>query len=350
MTLFLHLRIFSSRNASRAHRASALTFCFLLVCLSSVSAQDQGIQPAQPAQTIHVDVARVNVGVIVTDSRGKFVEGLHREEFHVFDNTAEQPITEFAPIEEPGQVLLLIEAGPAVYLLQDAHLLVANALLNGLSPDDRVAIVRYADAPEAVLNFTADKSSAQATLDQLQFNLGFGQLNLSSSLNLVLDWLARVPGKKTILLLSTGVDTSPPTVAQTLQARLQLGDVRVLCISMNGPLRNGKAGSKRAIEQIRQTFAAADAQLKAIAEATGGRAYFPENAKAFEETYRQVAQLVRHEYSIAFVPPTPDGAIHSIDVKVDSPATTAKGKEPPYQVDHRRAYQAPAPQTPADKH
>ncbi|MGB8324725.1 MAG: VWA domain-containing protein, partial [Candidatus Acidiferrum sp.] len=241
----------------------------------------------------------MNVGVIVTDSRGKFVEGLRREDFHVFDNTAEQPITEFAPIEEPGQVLLLIEAGPAVYLLQDAHLLVANALLNGLSPDDRVAIVRYADAPEAVLNFTVDKSSAQATLDQLQFNLGFGQLNLSSSLNTVLDWLARVPGKKTILLLSTGVDTSPSTVAQTLQTRLQLGDVRVLCISMNGPLRNGKAGSKRAIEQIRQTFAAADAQLKSIAEATGGRAYFPENAKAFEETYRQVAQLVRHEYSIA---------------------------------------------------
>jgi hypothetical protein len=117
---------------------------------------------------------------------------------------------------------------------------------------------------------------------------------------------------------------------------------------MNGPLRNGKGGSKRAIEQIRQTFATADAQLKSIAEATGGRAYFPENAKAFEETYRQVAQLVRHEYSIAFVPPMPDGAIHTIDVKVDSHATSAKGKEPLYQVDHRRAYQAPAPQSPAN--
>jgi hypothetical protein len=111
---------------------------------------------------------------------------------------------------------------------------------------------------------------------------------------------------------------------------------------MSGPLRNGKEGGKRIVQQAQQAFANADAQLKAIADATGGRAYFPENAKAFQETYRQVAQLVRHEYSIAFTPPTADGAIHSIDVKVDSPAATTK--DPAYQVTHRRGYQAP--QTP----
>jgi VWFA-related protein len=323
-------------------KSVAALVCVLLFCFLPGNAQEQNL-PAP--QTIHVDVERVSVGVIVIDARGKFVEGLKREDFHAFDNAAARPITEFTPVEEPGQVLLLIEAGPAVYLLQDAHLLAADALLNGLSAGDRVAIVRYAEAPEAILDFTPDKQAAQGTLDQIQFNLGFGQLNLSSSLNTVLDWLAKVPGKKTIVLLSTGVDTSSVAALQALQTRLRLGDVRVLCVSMSGPLRNGKEGGKSIVQQAQQAFANADIRLKEIADATGGRAYFPENGKAFQETYRQVAQLVRHEYSIAFAPPAQDGAIHEIDVKVDS--SSGSTKDAGYQVRHRKAYQAPkSPEAP----
>lgn len=324
-----------ARARGRAAAIGVISSYLLFWSGAIAVAQAQGPPPA--AQAIRVDVQRVNVGVVVLDARGKFVEGLRRENFRVFDNEAAQPITEFASIEEPGQVLLLIEAGPAVYLLQDAHLLAADALLNGLSAGDRVAIVRYDQAPEPLLNFTADKGAAQATLDQIRFNLGFGQLDLSTSLNTVLDWLARLPGKKTIVLLSTGVDTSSPAVIEALKSRLEGGDVRVLCISMSGPLRSGKEGAKRAVQQTQQVFAAADARLKDIADCTGGYAYFPESAKAFEETYRQVAQLVRHEYSIAFAPPVQDGATHSIDVKVDS----GNAKEPQYQVSHRKAYQAP---------
>jgi Ca-activated chloride channel family protein len=272
--------------------------------------------PAAPSQTIRVNVDRVDVGVIVTDSKGKFVQGLKREEFHVYDNGVEQPITEFAPVDEPGQIFLLVEAGPAVYFLQDTHLFAADAFLNGLSPGDRVAIGRYAEAPVAVLDFTADKRLAQAALTGIRFNLGFGQLNLSSSLNTVLDWLAQVPGKKTILLLSTGVDTSSQGAIEAIQARLQAGDVCILGISVSGPLRNGKGGSRTQVQQTQQAFEAADARLRALAEATGGRVYFPRNAKAFQEIYKQVAQFIRNEYSVSFAPPVADGAVHTIEVKV----------------------------------
>jgi Ca-activated chloride channel family protein len=296
-----------------------------------------------PGQTIRVDVARVNVGVIVTDSAGKFVEGLRREDFQVLDNGAEQEITDFASVDAPAQVLLLMEAGPAVYFLQDTHLFVADALLNGLSAGDRVAIASYNDAPTALMDFTSDKRAVQGSLDRIQFNLGFGDLNLAKSLNTVLEWLARVPGKKTIVLVSSGVDTSPQADMQTLLTRLQTGDVRILAISMSGPLRNGKQGSKKQIQQTQQAFEEADAWLKALAKATGGRAYFPENGKALQETYRQVAELVRHEYSVAFAPPVTDGAVHLIEVKVGLSPGSAKNKTPEYRVDHRRAYVAPKP-------
>lgn len=239
----------------------------LLAVIAALSAGFGSAQetPIAAGQAIRINVARVNVGVLVTDEKGKFVEGLRREAFHVFDNGTQQPITEFAPIEEPGQVLLLVEAGPAAYFLQGANLFAADAMLKGLSAEDRVAVARYTDAPLGIQDFTTDKASAQAALSSIQFNLGFADLNLSSSLGSVLDWLERVPGKKTIVLISTGVDTSAASAVAALQARLQTGDVRILCVSTSGPLRNGKRGGKAKIQQTQDEFAAADRRLQTIA-------------------------------------------------------------------------------------
>jgi VWFA-related protein len=323
-----------------ARRVSALLLAAIIWMLHGSGANAQEAQ-VNAGQAIRVNVARVNVGVVVTDDKGKFVEGLRRDAFHVFDNGGEQPITEFASIEEPGQVLLLVEAGPAAYFLQDANLFAADAMLKGLSAGDRVAVARYTDAPLALLDFTADKESAQAALASIRFNLGFADLNLSSSLSTVLDWLERMPGKKTIVLISTGVDTSPPSASVALQARLRVGDVRILCVSTSGPLRNGKQGGKAKIQQTQDEFAEADRRLQAIAELTGGRAYFPLNGKAFQETYKEVAEIVRHEYSLAFALPAADGAVHSIYVKVERSGATEKSAPTAYRVDHRKGYQAP---------
>jgi Ca-activated chloride channel homolog len=305
--------------------------------------------PAQAKQTIQISVDRVNAGVIVTDARGHFVEGLRREDFHVFDDGVEQPLTGFAAIEEPAQVLLLIEAGPAVYLLESGHVWAANALLDGLSADDRVAVVKYAEAPEGILDFTSDKKAAAAALGELRFNLGFGSLNLSSSVSKVLEWLASVPGKKTIVLLSTGLDTSAPRMAASALQQLKNGDVLLLTVSLNGGLQNPpQAGKKKSGAKISMTaapeFEQADQLLKRMAESTGGRAYFPKNRAGFSSAYAEIAELVRHEYSVAFAPPVSDGKVHTIEVHASLPRSpTANATAGPYRVDHRQGYVAPAP-------
>jgi len=306
--------------------------------------------PQEPPQTIRIQVERVNVGVIVTDARGQFVEGLRREDFHVFDNGAEQPLTDFATIEEPGQVLLLMEAGPAVYLLEGGHLQAALSLLNGLSAGDRVAVVKYAEAPQAVLDFTTDKQAAAASFDQLRFNLGFGSLNLSSSVSKVLEWLTQVQGKKTIVLLSTGVDTSSANERAKALQQLKTGDVRLLAVSLAGGLQDSppsnkkKTGAKNPAQPAQQ-FAQANQLLKQLAEATGGRAYFPVSEKEFGAAYAEIARLVRHEYSLAFTPPVRDGAVHSIDVHIGAAQTSAPNAPGvAYRLDCREAYVAPASQ------
>jgi VWFA-related protein len=322
---------------------AALLFPALAWVIPAVRAQEAS---PTPDQGIHVSVDRVNVGVIVTDSRGNFVEGLRREDFHLFDNAVEQPISDFAAIEEPAQVLLLIEAGPAVYLLEGGHLQAAHSLLNGLSSADRVAVVKYAESPIALLDFTADKQAAAAALGQLRFNLGFGSLNLSASISKVLEWLATAQGKKTIVLLSTGVDTSPMNESSLVIQQLKISDVRLLTVSLMGSLQNPPPSGKKKLSaanppQSAVEFERANQLLKHLAEATGGRAYFPATEKEFHSAYAEIAQLVRHEYSLAFAPPERDGIVHFIQVRVSAPQAAT----PPaasYRIDHRRAYPAPA--------
>jgi Ca-activated chloride channel homolog len=317
----------------------------------AVAAPQAPDQTLQQSQAIRVSVERVDVGVIVTNVRGQFVEDLHRDDFHVLDNGIEQPITDFATVEQPAQVLILVEAGPAVYFLEAGHRNAVYALLNGLSVDDRVAIAHYAEAAQLLCDLTADKRAAASVLGDLRFNLGFGQLNLSSSLNATLDWLAQIPGKKSLVLLSTGVDTSPNGASQALLSRLKTSDVRLFAVSLSGELLNPKIPGKKSSGKTKaspdvgaamaEELAQAAELLKVFAAATGGRAYFPVSTKDFDAVYADIAQLVRHEYSIAFVPPFRDGKLHLLQVRVEVPSTIAQGSpSPSFHLDHRQAYLA----------
>ena len=181
------------------------------------------------------------------------------------------------------------------------------------------------------------------------FNLGFGSLNLTSSVSKVLEWLASVSGKKTIVLLTTGVDTSPSSESARAMQQLKVSDVRLLAVSLAGDLQNPQsAGKKKSsatdYSKTAAQFEQANQLLKRMAESTGGRAYFPANTKEFNSVYAEIAQLVRHEYSLAFAPPVRDGLVHAIEVRVEAAqkqAANASGS--PYRVDHRQAYLAPPP-------
>jgi len=270
-------------------------------------------QSQESAPPIRVTVNRVNVGVTVTDTAGRFIEGLRREDFQLFDNGIEQPITDFLSIAEPAQLLLLIESGPAVYFLGQGHFRAADTLLTSISPADRVAVAAYSNAPQLILGFTPDKAAARFALQNLNFNLGFAELNLSASVAATLDWMAPLPGKKTIVLLSTGFDTSPQENWQIVQQKLQTSDVRILAVSLSGDFRKPVKGKKRAAQSgtdrdlIDEGFRKADESLQKLSAATGGRVYFPQNAAEFNHAYAEIAQLIRHEYSLAFAPPIADG-------------------------------------------
>lgn len=298
---------------------------------------------------IRTSVNLVPVGVTVTDSAGKFVEHLRHENFRLSVDGSEQHISVFR-VDYPNDVLILIEAGPAVYLMEGGHLQAASKLLDGLSAQDQVGVVKYADKPESVSNFSVDKKVVADALDHLNFNLGFGALNLSDSLSTLLDWMEQWPAQKTIVLLSTGVDTSAPESGTKLLQRLRQSDTRVLAVSLLGDLRTPKTTNKKrppstAMAMTTQQFDAADDTLRQLAAASGGRAYFPADAKGFASVYQEISEIVGHQYMLGYIGPTvEDEKVHTIDVQLvihpqDQPAGI--GSHPlPLRVDHRQAYLA----------
>lgn len=294
----------------------------------------------QQGPPLKVSVNRVNVGVTVTDSRGRFVSGLSRKDFRIFDNGVEQPIADFLPVEEPAQFLLLIESGPSVFLFAGSHILAADALLTSVAPDDWVAIATYSRGPNLILNFTADKSAARLALRSIDFHSGFGELDLFSSLSSAIDELAPLPGKKTIVLLSTGLDTSSGVQWETLLPKLQISDVRIIAISLSGAIQTPNKRKKPTADEtqidrdeLKKGFMEGDASLRQISSATGGRVFFARNAKEFARAYTEIADLLGHEYSLAFVPTAVDGTVHVLRVEVGRPGV---------RVDHRPAYLAAA--------
>ena len=306
-----------------------------LLVASPLFAQHEPIHQGPP---LKVSVNRVSVGVTVSGAGGRFMHDLQLSDFRIYDNGTEQPIADFLPVEEPAQVLLLIEGGPSVFFFAKNHVLAADQLVASLAPDDRVAIATYTKGPESVIGFT-DKTEARLALRRISFAQGFGELNLFASVANAVDVLGQYAGKKTMVLLSTGVDTSPDINWDALLAKLQIADVRIIAVSLAGDIRKPAkkkrltAEEKAKRKQLAAGFAEGDQSLRNLSQATGGRVYFAGNEKDFAKAYAEIADLLRHEYSVAFVPPMLYGKIHELRVEVKRPGAV---------IEHRPAYLAAA--------
>lgn len=321
-------------------------------------------QTPTPQGCITARVELVNVDVTVTNARGDFVRGLRPENFRVFDDGVEQRITHFAPIEAPAAVLVLVEAGPAVYLIHRQHLTSAYTLLEGLAADDQVALASYDQAPRLLLPFSEDKRTVAQALAGLRYNLGAAELRLFDAMSVALEWLAPIPGKKTLVLLSTGLDTSGGW--DVLERKLRSSDVGIYAIALGGELRDyrGETENPLPMGTTPLSFDEATKKLTAMAEMTGGRVWFPRHREQLAGIYRELASHLRHRYSLGFEPMVRDGRDHRIHVQLvddkgrvlgpwyeDLPDATgqaaatkpsAKKERIRYRLFFRRGYLAPA--------
>jgi Ca-activated chloride channel homolog len=331
-----------------AHLRSRVLLAFILFLsfrLNAVRAQTP-VAPTQEPLRVATEIVKINVSAMAKSS--DFVAGLEQKNFRVLDNGVAQSIVFFASTDAPAQILVMVETSPAVYLIQSEHLTAAFALVNGLAPDDQVALVTYAEEPRAVLSFTTDKIALTTALGQIQYTLGMGQLNFFDSISTVLDWIAPLPGKKALVLLTTGLDSSPPARWDALVQKLRTQDVVIFPVALGGSLRQPPDKKKKGAapsSDSSSTFRNADKALLALASMTGGRAFFPLTPKDFPPAYHEIAAALRHQYLLG-IAPAHDGKFHALSVQVldnDGQPVPKEAKNSVYRIFAREGYQAPGP-------
>ncbi|MEQ1352630.1 MAG: VWA domain-containing protein [Candidatus Acidiferrum sp.] len=303
--------------------------------------------PPQAGVTIAVDVPVVTLEVIATTKNGDILTGLKKENFKVFDDGAPQTITNFAPTDAPITMVIVMEFSGRAYGWFAAYAKYwADALFPNLQQKDWVALETFDMKTRLEVDFTQDKNEVRAGISHLYFP-GFSESNVFDALLETNERLKDVKGKKSILLLASGVDTfSKHTLDQTMK-ELRGSDVTIFAVGLDKTFTNyldmhGSRGSH-------MDYLQAENQLKTFALETGGLSWFPQFDGEIPGIMQQVAAFLRHQYSLSYTPGNgaKDGKFHKVKVELVAPdggpltVLDQKGKKQKYVVYAREGYQAP---------
>jgi VWFA-related protein len=309
---------------------------------------DAAPQAQQGGVTIAVDVPVVTLDVVATTQHGDIIPGLKKENFRVFDDGQAQTISNFAPTDAPITMVLLLEFSSRGYGGFFGYLgkYWSTALFPALQQKDWVALETFDMKTRIEVDFTQNKEEVMQGLYHLYFP-GFSESNVFDALLETVDRLKDVKGKKSIVVVASGVDTfSKHTLDQTMK-QLRQSDVTIFCIGLGRAYENW--AQMNGARSGRLDLLQAENQLKTFSQETGGFAWFPQFAGEMPDVFRNVAAFLRHQYSLSYSPTTgaKDGKFHKVKVELVAPdggpltVLDQKGKKQKFQVYAREGYQAP---------
>src|SRR5216684_4757165 len=110
-----------------------------------------------PDYSIKVNVPLVNVDVLVTTKGGQFVPGLKKDNFRLFEDGAQQQISNFNVTPAPVTAVLLVEFASTNYVLLRDTLVASYSFANTMKKEDWVAVTYYDMQPHILVDFTQDK-------------------------------------------------------------------------------------------------------------------------------------------------------------------------------------------------
>src|SRR6266851_1297348 len=186
-----------------------------------------------------------------------------------------QTITNFAPTEAPITTVMLLEFSSRGFYSFFSYYsrYWSDAFLPNLQQKDWVALETFDMRTQMVEDFTQNKDVIRNDIYHLYFP-GFSESNVFDAILETVDRLKDVSGKKSILLLASGVDTFyKHTLDQTMK-QLRGSDVTIFCVGLGKIYTNflethGYRGSNL-------NYLQAENQLRTFANETGGYAWFPQ--------------------------------------------------------------------------
>src|SRR5690349_1912040 len=323
----------------------------------TAAAADDSKPAAQPTpeevdenDIVRVDTTLVTVPVSVLDHDGRFVPGLKREDFKLFENDQEQAIAYFEPAEKPFTVALLLDTSASTHFHLDEIKEAAIAFAKQLRPQDRVLIVSF---NSEVLLLTEPTNNLGLIKDVIEVNAYTGtSTRLYDAVDLTIqERLNQIKGRKAIVLFTDGVDTA----SQQATYESTLGEVdeldaliypiqydttdylRAMQNAGNGTItvtttQRGVFGNRTSqqtynmpgsggalVAATKADYDRADHYLHALADKTGGRLYEANDTNQLAAAFSRISEELRRQYTIGYYPKTAevaDGERRQIRVRV----------------------------------
>jgi Ca-activated chloride channel homolog len=329
-----------------------------LLLLASAALSQSGRKPstAQPGQDepVRLRAEEVLLNVTVMDAYGHQATELIKDEFIVAEDGQRQDIASFLVSSVPVNVVLMLDASGSVVSeinsLRDA----AMHFVNQLSSEDRISVIEFHTHVELIQDWTAKAEDVKHALSwrfkpgMVQTKNGsftYGSTALYDAVYSAADeQLAKVEGRRAIILLTDGDDTSSKvTFEQALTAIVKSGSV-VYVISKARAFINeldkyrGKAAKVFAGTTAQQAgifierFERAERMLTDLAARTGGRVFSPLHEKEMKDVYGQVARELKNQYIITYIPKNleRDGRLRRVKVFLARPGYSARTRDAYY--------------------
>ena len=283
----------------------------------------------QQTPTFRIKVDMVVLSFTVTDSKGKYINGLKHTDFRVLEDGIQQSMSTFAegnktPLQilEGGATRPLVtqvdpeaKAGPVdafvgtnVFVLFDTSnymyrgfVYASDAIadfVRGLDRADSVAVYTFSRNLTRAATLTRDRNDAVAGLRKA---VAGDDSALYNALLLALRDAAKVPGRKVVIVFSNGPDNGSMVAPDDVRAVAEDEGIPIYVISTSDV-------SKDAISS---------AVFRRLTTRTGGKAYFAKTWQKQVEAFESIREDLGNSYTMTYYPkPNPNEGFRKIGVEI----------------------------------
>jgi Ca-activated chloride channel homolog len=277
---------------------------------------------------IRIDTTLVLIPVAVTDPMARFVTGLERENFKVYEDKIEQDITQFSSEDAPLSVGIVFDTSGSMGAKLTRSRQAVVQFMKTANPQDEFFLVEFNDRPEMVQGFTKETEEVQ---NRLTFTQAKGRTALLDGVYMAMSQMKKAHNpRKAILIISDGGDNSSRYTETEVKNAVREADVQIYAIGIFEPI--GSRG--RTLEEMN-----GPALLTEIAETTGGRHFSVDNLAELPDVAAKIGIELRNEYVLGYAPKNAarDGKYRRVQVKLVKTAGL-----PPLRAMFRTGYYAPA--------
>jgi len=290
-----------STGQSRARRAASND-------RTASDADDANLTRRGVEDRMRLDTNMVNVMVSVTDAEGRFITGLMKDHFEVYDDGVKQEIAHLSADDSPLSLGIVFDVSASMKDRLAQSIRALGRFIETSHKDDDYFLIAFNDQAKLVQDFT---SSGESIASHLTLVEPRGETALYDAAYLAVEKVAQGRhGKKALLIISDGQDNNSRYSYKELRSRVQEADVAIYAIGITDSINDSVFGNGRSI-------------LQEITRMTGGRAFFPgaNNESELIDICTRIALELRRRYWLAFYPTDyeSDNRWHRVEVRLTLP-------------------------------